>query len=225
MDYLLLRKIASLPTSDTGETLHGLWPLLSLITIVEFKSIGRPYRRGNLDRLFAYVHLYLANEHTRPPKRSDLCAALIVPSRTPALDGDVTAMGLEWKDLRGGYWRLTGGLFAVYVVEVDVVAEQENDDLLRLFSHAQEQTPEARRFWAMQVGFEEARMSMHELEGYDEVMRKLLATLSPQQRLAGLAPDEVLLAMPDEALRALSSDYLETLPLATREAIRRRIGR
>ena len=261
VDYLLLRKTTALPADDPGQTLRRLWPLLALITIVEFKSIGRPYRKGNLDRLWSYVHTYMADEHTRPSRHADLCAALIVPRRTPSLDGDVAAMGLRWKDLGEGYWELTGGLFALYVAELDVVAEVEDDDLLRLFGHAEERTLEARRFWAMQVGSEEAMMSLHDLEGYDEVMRKLLdrlppeqrlaglapeqrlaglapeqrlaglapeqrlAGLAPEQRLAGLAPDEVLLALPDEVLRGLSNEYLEALPRATREAIRRRIGR
>ncbi len=69
-----------------------------------------------------------------------------------------------------------------------------------------------------------------------------LAGLAPEQRLAGLAPEQVLrgyapeqrlaglteaqtvLALPDAMLRALSNEYLATLPRATRAAIRRRIG-
>lgn len=86
-------------------------------------------------------------------------------------------------------------------------------------------------------------MKMHELEGYDEVIRKIvevlppedvlaayrpeqrLAGLLPEQRLAGLAPEQLLLALPDDALRALSDAYLEALPASTRAAIRARIGR
>ena len=42
-----------------------------------------------------------------------LGAALIVPERTPALVADTVSMGLCWKDLGGGYWQLTAGLFAL----------------------------------------------------------------------------------------------------------------
>lgn len=75
-------------------------------------------------------------------------------------------------------------------------------------------------FWAEQVGSEEAKMAIEEMEGYDEVMQKLLEMLPPAQRLAGLLPEqrlagltteEALLALPDAALRGLSEEYLGTL--------------
>jgi hypothetical protein len=42
----------------------------------------------------------------------------------------VKAMGLAWVDLGAGYWRLTGGLFTLHVVEIDVVADEPDEDLL-----------------------------------------------------------------------------------------------
>jgi hypothetical protein len=140
----------------------------------------------------------------------------------------------------------------LYVVELDRVAEHEDDDLLRLFGHAKERTLEARRFWAEQVGTKEAMMALHDLEGYDEVVQRFLelippeqrlaglapeqrlaglapeqrlAGLAPEQRLAGLAPEQAVLALPDEVLRALSDDFLENLPEPIRATIRRRLGR
>ena len=77
-------------------------------------------------------------------------------------------------------------------------------------------------------------MEIQDLEGYDEIIQKIvtglppekvLAAFKPEQRLAGLPPDQVVLALPDEILRALSDDYLATLPAATRAVIRGRIGR
>ena len=74
-------------------------------------------------------------------------------------------------------------------------------------------------------------MAIHELEGYDEVVQKLLeglspeqrlAGLAPEQRLAGLAPEQVVLTLPDEVLRALSDDYIATLPQPTQDAVRAR---
>jgi hypothetical protein len=73
---------------------------------------------------------------------------------------------------------------------------------------------------------------MSELEG-DEGIQRMLDGLSIKQRLAGLAPEQVLamydseqllLALPDNALRSLSDDYLATLSEPTRAAIRARIG-
>jgi hypothetical protein len=95
-------------------------------------------------------------------------------------------------------------------------------------------------------------MEMHELEGYEEAIKKILkalpedlrladispekrlaglppeqrlAGLTPEQRLAGLTPEQAVLAMPVELLRALSADYLATLPEATRAEIAKRLGR
>lgn len=51
-----------------------------------------------------------------------------------------------------------------------------------------------------------------------------LAALTPEQRLAGLSEAEQVLALPDAALRALSKDYVATLPSAVRKKIRQRIG-
>ena len=51
-----------------------------------------------------------------------------------------------------------------------------------------------------------------------------MAGLPPEQRLAGLTPEQAVLALPDELLRGLSDDYLASLPEAIRAAVRARIG-
>ena len=244
-DYLLLRM---LPEIDAGDPTPPpkrwkLWNLLSKDTLVELKSTGRPYRSRNLSRFWAYLHLYYADQPARLEAPDDLAGVLLVASRTPTLEADVKALGLVWKDLSGGYWELCGGPFALYVAEIDVVAEAEDDDLLRLFGHAEPRTLEARRWLYEQVGSKERAMEIHDLEGYDEIIQKIvtslppeqvlsafkpeqrLAGLPPEQRLAGLPPDQAVLALPNELLRALSDEYLSTLPAAIRAVIRDRIGR
>ncbi len=52
-----------------------------------------------------------------------------------------------------------------------------------------------------------------------------LAGLRPEDRLAGLSETERLLALPDAALRALSPDYLATLPDDVRAKLLARIAR
>jgi len=184
--------------------------------------------------LWGYVHLFCADEQNGVEQRGDLGALLVVPGRTPTLDADAKAMGLTWSDLGSGYWQLKGGLFGLHVVEIDIVAEREDDDLLRLFGHKPERTPEARRFWAELVGTKEAIMAARELEGYDEVVQRFLellspeerlAGLAPEQRLAGLSPDQTLLALPDDVLRTLPEAYVASLPEPIREAIHKRLGR
>jgi len=200
-------------------------------------------------------------------------------------------------------------------VELGPVADVEDDDMLRLFGRGQASTLEASRFWADQVGTEEANMAPQDLEDYDDIIQRFmskltpeqrvaglapeqrlaglapeqrlaglapeqrlaglapeqrlaglapeqrlaglapeqrvaglapeqrlaglapeqrvaglapeqrLAGLAPEQRVAGLAPEQVLLTLPDATLRSLSDDYLATLSPATRETIRRRVGR
>ncbi|WP_437291452.1 hypothetical protein [Sorangium sp. So ce406] len=98
-------------------------------------------------------------------------------------------------------------------MEIDAAAEAEDDDLLRLFGHGEARTIEARRWLSQQLGAEEIAMDMHDLEGFDEVIRKLLATLppervlsayAPEERLAGLPPEQVLSAYaPEERLAGL----------------------
>ena len=200
IDYLLLRKLPA-PADDGAETLRRLWPLLPQLSIVEYKSPGRPYRTGNLDRLWAYIHTFYADEHTRPEKRADLCAVLVVPGRSPSLDGDVESMGLTWEDLGDGYWRVRGGLFTLYVVELNVVGPAEGDDLLHSLGSGEFLTAATRWFWMELVGSKEAGMSMQDMEGYDELMAKFLERLpaedvlshyAPEQRLAGLPAEDVL---------------------------------
>lgn len=241
-DYLLLRRTRARP-KEPAATLRRLWEMLPSDTIVEFKSSGRPYRSRNLDRLCSYLHLYYAAVPERVTQRSDLCGVLLVPSRTRPLEADVDSLGLSWEHLGGGYSRLRGGAFSLLVVEIDTAAAAEGDDLLRLFGHDEVCTLEARRWLSRQLGAEGTAMEMHDLEEFDEVVKKLVASLppervlsayapeqrlaglAPEQRLAGLAPEQLLLNLPDEALRALSDDYLATLSEETRAAIRARIGR
>src|SRR5262249_41798625 len=94
------------------------------------------------------------------------------------------------------------------------------------------QTPEARRFWMELVGSQEAGMSMQDMEGYDELMAKLLDTLppeqvlshyAPEQRLAGLDRDHQALALSVEVLRLLPEQYIRSLSAPVQEEILRRL--
>jgi hypothetical protein len=73
------------------------------------------------------------------------------------------------------------------------------------------------------VGTQEAGISMQDLEGYDELMTKLLATLPPEQRLAGLDRDHQALALPLEVLRLLPDEYLRSLSPEVHTELRRRL--
>ena len=206
-DYLLLRAVK--PEDGEARTLRKLWSLLPKDTILEFKSTGRPYRARNLDKLWAYLHLHYTDEQKRLEQRSDLCGALLVPTRTPSLDADVQSLGLTWCDLGDGYWKLTGGPFALYVLEIDTVAEAEDDDLLRSFGHDRAHTPEGKRWLSEQTGVTVEGMKMSDLEGYDEAFLKAVAGLSPEQRLADLTPEQRLAGLaPEQRLAGLAPEQV-----------------
>ncbi|MEZ4300765.1 MAG: hypothetical protein R3B70_37870 [Polyangiaceae bacterium] len=213
LDYLLVRKRVGEGeiADDSAETLRRLWPMLPKVSVVELKSPGRGYRSGNLQRLWGYVHLYFAAQRDLPRKRADgstvlpgspgapdvlaheeLCAVLVVPHQTPSLLKDIQEMRLRCEDLGGGYVRADGGSFVLYVVEIDVVAPTEGDDLLYFLGSGKTLSPEARLFWMELVGSKEAAMSMQDMEGYKELMEKLLDTLPAEQVLSHYAPEQVL---------------------------------
>ena len=100
-DFLLLRR--GLPGPDpSAHTLRRLWGLLPRDTILEFKSVGRPYRSRNLPRLSSYLYLYFADQPERLAAETDLSGVLLVPARTPSLYADALALRLRWRDLGGG---------------------------------------------------------------------------------------------------------------------------
>jgi len=218
LDYLLLRKLtpAGEPVDNSAQTLRHLWPLLPRVSVVEYKSPVHPYRSGQLDRLWAYVHTYFANQRTLPRhradgtlltpseggpevrEREDLCAVLVIAVRTPSLDADVAAMGLTWEDLGSGYLKVHDGLFTLYVVELDVAGPAEGDDLLHSFGHGTFRSSEARWFWMELVGSKEVAMNMQDMEGYKELMAQMLDTLPAEQVLSHYAPEQRLADLPAE---------------------------
>lgn len=270
---LVRKRDAGDSAADDARTLHRLWPSLPRVSVVEYKSPGHPYRHADLDRLWGYVHLHFANQRSSarpraaprgettapregdvavslPPSsasdirgREDLCAVLILAKRTPSLDDDVASMGLRWEDRGDGYWRIRGGLFSLDVVEIDVAGSAEQDDVLTSLGHGKATTLAARNFWLEFASSKEVPMSVHELEGYEELLENWLNTLppemvmahyKPEQRLAGLPPEQRLagldrdhaaLALPLEVLRVLPTEYVQSLSPETQAEIRRRLGK
>lgn len=57
-----------------------------------------------------------------------------------------------------------------------------------------------------------------------EHREKFAEEMPVRVRLHGLSAEQLVLALPDDALRALSPAYLATLSQETQEAIRKRVG-
>lgn len=103
---------------------------------------------------------------------------------------------------------MTGGLFALFAVEIDVVMEQQGEDLVGCFGHREQpRTDRAERFWSELVGTMEANMDVSKLEGYQEVLRRFVKTLPPNQRLEGLSPEERLAGLaPEQRVAGLAPE-------------------
>lgn len=205
-------------------------------------------------RLLAYGFVWLFAHQTRETLADgsqterwapyDVTLVLAVPAINKALRDELGALGLVLPALTTGYYEVTGELLPLLVIDLGAVAEGEDDDLLRWFSGRSPRTVEARRWVRQHTGDGDA-MSLNatpDLDGWDEwvqqfvsslTLEQRLAGLTPEQRLAGLKPEEtlatlapehVVLALPIEALRGLSSDYVATLPAEVQAAIRTRLG-
>ncbi|WP_437737770.1 hypothetical protein [Sorangium sp. So ce1335] len=235
-DMVLLRKEGVPGGGGDARVLRGLWPLLGTDTVLEFKSPApSAFRRGDLLRLWGYGVQYHVAQIERLSGYRALTLVLVVASITRTLLQEPAEMDWTLVRLGGGYRRIDGAVYATYLVVTDEVAEAEQDDFLRIFSHRPVLSPEARRWLQQWVRPEEGAMQdVKELEGYDEMLQKLLDSLPAERRLAGLAPEErlaglppahQLLALSDDVLRGFADEYLRSLPAEVQDAIRRRIGR
>lgn len=115
------------------------------------------------------------------------------------------------------------------VAVIDEVCEAERDDYLRLFSRHRTHSPEA-LWWLNARRLRMTSMeNLRELEGYDDLVERLLSTLTPEERLIGLRPEDVLgHYKPEERLAGLPPEdvvqhglerllsHLRALPLAER---------
>ncbi len=167
----------------------------------------------------------------------------MVPSINGPLRDELDDLGLVLPESQTGYHQVTGAILPLVVIDLSVVAEREDDDLLRWFAGLPQRTPEGRMWvrhhWSVK-GDNMSTNATPDLYGYDEFVRRQLLDLTPEQRLqdltpeqrlAGLAPgqvlatfapEELLLALPLEVLRGLSEEYIATLPANVQAAVRAR---
>jgi hypothetical protein len=232
-DLLVLRRQPERADDARARVLRQLWPLVDHDALIEFKSTSRPLVRGDLARLCGYGGQYHAREGGRLVRWKHLALVLVVPNLTPTLGEELEVSESRLEPLSPGYHRIAPSMFPTYVVVLDDVADAERDELLGAFGHRRLQSLEARHWWEAHTVNVMQNPALSELEGYDDVLKKLLESiplelrlsgLKPEERLAGLPAETRVLAMPDEALRALSSAYIATLPSEVQQAIRKRIG-
>jgi hypothetical protein len=240
-DMLLLRRIGAAHDDDKAQVMRTLWPLLGRVTILEYKSPVRgSFRPRDLIRLWSYGAVYDAAHPKELPSPRDLTLVLVVPSVTPTLTREIARMGWTLTALGGGYGRIDGAVYPLYVVATDEVSQADHDEFLRLFSRLKAKAGEAARWlveWMKEM--EMAQTNIREMEGYRAMLLKSmpaeerlegldpedrLAGLPPEVRLAGLDRDQQALALPVEILRALPESYILSLAPETQEKIRQRLA-
>jgi hypothetical protein len=249
-DLLLLHREDAPRRDGDAQAFLGLWPLLRTDTLVEFKSIGWPLKKGDLSRLQGYGAQYFTAQIDRPLALSDLALVLILPTRTPTLVNELDRMGWTATPLGNGYDQIEGAGYRMYVAIMAEITEAEKDGLLGLFS-GRKWTPRQITWWWQNRTEAMEGTNMADMPGTDEIIQQMLdslppeqrlaglapeqrlaglapeqrlAGLAPEQRLAGLAPEQQVLALSDEVLRGLPSEYLSTLPAEIQESIRSRLG-
>ena len=233
-DILLLRRRGVVRRDAAAQVLRAVWPLLARVTIVEFKSpVRSSCRPGDLVRLWSYGGQYHAAHMRDLRTRADLTLLLVVPTLTRTLRKEIARMGWTLVPLGGGYSRIDGAVYTLFVAVTDEVTRVEKDDFLGIFSHHPVTNPAVTWWFRNWTKETMVKQKIKDIPGYDEMREKLLdflspeerlAGLGPEQRLAGLAPEQVVLALPLEILRGLSPDYLHSLPREIEQAIRQRIA-
>ena len=235
VDILLLRRRRVARRDAAAQVLRTLWHRLARITIVEFKSpVRSSYRPGDLVRLWSYGGQYHAAHMRDLRTRADLTLLLVVPSITRTLRKEIARMGWTLVPLGGGYSRIDGAVYTLFVAATDEVAIAEKGDFLGIFSHHPVTNPAVTWWFRSWTKETMVKQNIKDIPGYDEMREKLfdwlspeerLAGLAPEQRLAGLAHEQVVLALPLEILRELSPSYLRSLPPEVEQEVRRRTGR
>ncbi len=229
--------------SDVGTTLRGLWRYVVVVCLLEYKSRVWPFQYGDLYRLFAYGMLWLAERQQRRREGQgaraerlaahEVTLALVVPSINPALRDELEdLLRVTLAPSETGYTFVESSHPPLVVVDLGVVAEREDDDVLRWFAGHPLRTLAAHRWVGQHQHVKEGAMSTQatpDLEGYDEWAREYFAQYSPEQRIAGLSAKEVvdalpaealIAALPPEVLSALSDEYIATLSPATQAKVR-----
>lgn len=232
--------------NDQGRVLRGMWPHLVWAGLVEFKSVSRTFRRGDLWRLFAYgfawlaVHtagdaLRVAREERRAACVDDLTLFLLVPRCNPALDAELGELGLTLAALSEGYHAVRGAMIRAVVVELGAAGQAERDELMQWFAGVGARCSLATRRWIGQhTAGQGAMNATPALEGWEDWLAQYLQSLTPAERVAGLAPeervaglsrDELILALPDDLLRAQPESVIASLSPEAQARVRARLGR
>jgi hypothetical protein len=203
-DMLLLRRKGAPPRDHEARVLRGLWPLLGPVTLAELKGPTAGFRRTDLLRLVGYGVQYHELNMKNLAGSSALTLALITPASTRSLHAAIEHMdGWRLEPLGNGYARVVGAWYTTIIAFIDEVCEAERDDYLRLFSRHKQQNRQAAYWMSKYVDRSNIDMeALKDLEGYDEIVERILSVLTPEEVMRHYKPEEVMRHYkPEEVMR------------------------
>lgn len=221
-DLLLLRR-NDVPRDDgEARVLRGLWPLLGAVTLAEFKGPTSGFRSHDLLRLVGYGVEYNELNMQALTGPAGLTLVLLTPAETPSLKAAIRYMDWHLERLDAGYARITGAWYTTFVAFIDEVCEAEQDDYLRLFSRHRNQSYEAMRWLNARFLTRTTMENLRELEDYDDLVERLLSTLTPEEVLRHYKPEQLLHHLLRDLTPAERAAIEDKLPPAMLEALRKK---
>ena len=170
----------------------------------------RRFRDGDLYRLTGCGWTWL---HQHPELTPDgLVLVLLVADFNDALRHELACCGALLDDLGDGYHRARVGGLRLIVVVLDVVADAEKDEYLKVFGHAPSWSPEVVQWLDRYTTQEHAVIDPKQLDGWDEAIQKISRSIPVRKWVAGLTPEQRAEALqefkPDDLAHALKPDDL-----------------
>ena len=222
IDILLLQKEQGELPASTRRILAGLVEYLGPLTLLEFKSPSDTLRAGDFQTFLAYALLYRA-QHQPLLDPAQLHLLVLAPRLTKPYREELQTLEVTLQPQEPGIWRLQGGLalHPTWVLETAALAGL-NHPLLTLVSPTFLANPVSAYDQLRQAGYtnlvvyltqqiQQFRMSgeefaMQHLGTEDElkqVLREIMATMSPEERLEGLSAEERLQGLTPQQLEQL----------------------
>jgi hypothetical protein len=218
IDVLLLRQQAGELPESVRQVLAGLAEYFNEWTLLEFKSPSDTLRAGDFHTFFAYALLY--RQQTDPlldPGRLNLI--VLAPRLTEPYREELRTCGITPEEgEQTGIWCLRGGTMghAAWVVETEVLADMNHPLLTvlspRLLREGGALTQRLRHEGHEQlVAYMTQQITQFRLQGEQfamqhigadtemaKVWQEILSTMTPEERWAGLSPEELVESFPAE---------------------------
>jgi hypothetical protein len=238
VDILLVRREEGELPEACRRDLSVLLPLLNRFTLIEFKGPTDALERGDLVQLVGCAFLWHSQQAERIPQ-ADISLVVLAPSVNEAVRDELGCFGWQISEHEAGVHRITGGPFAMWLVETDVMAKLAQPVLSlmsRVFLTEHERIIETlrqtghelllcyvlqqvARFRKMGKEFAMQHAGTEYLDEVEDELQAILDGMPVENRLRGLAADEVVRRFtPEELADGLSDEQAARL----RELLERR---